>query len=106
LVGRSGIEQRVIRGEQEARFEPDAWEQLAQFLDGLPVKKTTVIEVAIGALQYEKEPPIVTPYQPSPVRGTPINRLSPGDQRRIASILTHLKWVPRRDNQTRWWEPS
>ena len=100
------FEQTTIREEQEARYEPDAWEEpIQQFLDDLPVKKTTVIDIAVGALKFEKEPPVVTPYQSNPVRGTPINRLSPNDQRRIASVLTHLKWVPKRDKHGRRWEP-
>jgi len=36
--------------------------------------------------------------------GTPINRLSPNDQRRITAVLTHLGWVPKRDTRERWWE--
>jgi hypothetical protein len=101
------FEQKTIREEQEARYEPDAWEELIQqYLDGLPKpKKTTVLDIATGALGYEDKPPIVTPYQPVPARGTPINRLSPNDQHRIAAILTHLRWTPKRDKNGRWWEP-
>jgi hypothetical protein len=47
----------------------------------------------------------VTPYQPYPARGTPINRLSPNDQHRIAAVLTHLKWIPKKSGGVRWWEP-
>jgi hypothetical protein len=43
--------------------------------------------------------------EPQPVRGTPINRLSPSDQKRIVSVLTHLGWEPKRDMNERWWQP-
>jgi hypothetical protein len=43
--------------------------------------------------------------EPQPVRGTPINRLSPSDQKRIVSVLTHLEWEPKRDMNERWWQP-
>ena len=94
------FELETIRDEQEARYEPDVWEEpIRLYLDGLPTKRTTILEVAIGALKYEKEPPIVTPYQPYPTRGTPINRLTPNDQHRIAAVLTYLKWAPKRHNR-------
>jgi predicted P-loop ATPase len=100
------FERKAIRDEQEARYEPDAWEEpIRLFLDGLPTKRTTIFEVAIGALKFEKEPPTVNPYQTYPARGTPINRLSPSDQHRIAMVLTHLKWIPKRSGGVRWWEP-
>jgi Virulence-associated protein E/RepB DNA-primase from phage plasmid len=100
------FELETVRDEQEARYEPDVWEEpIRLYLDGLPIKRTTILEVAIGALKYEEEPPIVTPYQPYPARGTPINRLSPNDQNRIISVLTHLKWGPKRNMTGRWWEP-
>lgn len=25
---------------------------------------------------------------------------------RIAAVLTHLEWVPKRSNEGRWWEPK
>src|SRR5262249_27863598 len=100
------FELETIRDEQEARYEPDAWEEpIRLYLDGLPIKRTTIFEVAIGALKFEKEPPTVTPYQPHPARGTPINRLSPNDQHRIAAVLTHLKWAPKKSGSVRSWEP-
>jgi hypothetical protein len=40
------------------------------------------------------------------VRGTPINRLTPKDQQRITSVLTHLGWGPKRNEHERWWEPK
>ena len=101
------FERQTIREEQEARYEPDAWEEpIQRYLDGLPApKRTTVMDVATGALGYELTPPLVTSYQPVPARGTPVNRLSPGDQHRIAAVLTHLRWTPKRDQNGRWWQP-
>jgi hypothetical protein len=102
------FEQRCIAVEQEARFEPDAWEQqIRRHLDLLHEKKTTILQVAIGALEYEAERPLMPKNrdEPQPARGTPINRLSPSDQRRIVAILTHLGWEPKRDMHGRWWQP-
>jgi Virulence-associated protein E/Bifunctional DNA primase/polymerase, N-terminal len=101
------FERQTIRDEQEARYESDAWEEpIQRYLDGLTIpKKTTILEIALNALGYEDKPPVVTPYQAHPVRGTPINRLSPSDQHRIAAILTHLGWTPKRTKKERWWEP-
>jgi Virulence-associated protein E-like domain/RepB DNA-primase N-terminal domain len=100
------FELETIRNEQEARYEPDAWEEpIRLYLEGLPTKKTTIFEVAIEALKFEKEPPTVIPYQSYPARGTPINRLSPNDQHRIATVLTHLKWAPKKSGSVRSWEP-
>jgi hypothetical protein len=68
-------------------------------------KRTSVPQIAVNALEYELER--LTPKdkdEPQPVRGTPINRLSPNDQRRITAVLTHLGWVPKRDMRERWWE--
>ena len=100
------FERQTIRAEQESRYEGDIWEEpIRLFLDGLAVKKTTLFEVALGALHYEKEPPSANSYQPNPPRGTPINRCGPREQQRIAAVLTHLKWGPQRDKHTRRWEP-
>jgi hypothetical protein len=48
------FEQETIRDEQEARYEPDAWEQpIRKYLDGLSIpKRTTIWDVAKGALGY------------------------------------------------------
>jgi hypothetical protein len=108
----AAFERETIAPEQEARYEVDAWEgPIADFLDGLPgdlvtPKRTTILDIAVGALNYELEPPERYEGEPMPARGTPINRLSPKDQQRIAAILTHLEWVPKRKNRERWWEPK
>jgi hypothetical protein len=103
------FERQCIATEQEARFEPDAWEpMIARYLDQLSEKKTTVLRVALGALEYEGQRPLIpkSKDEPQPVRGTPINRLTPADQRRITAVLTHLEWEPKRKNSERWWQPK
>jgi predicted P-loop ATPase len=103
------FEHKHIRPEQEKRFEADAWEQpIKDFLACLHEKKTTIIAIAVRALGYELERPLIPrdKDEPQPARGTPINRLTTGDQRRIAAVLTHLKWVPKRTKRERWWEPG
>jgi Virulence-associated protein E len=97
------FEREHIAGEQEARFEPDIWEEkIAKYLNGRT--RTTILEVAVRALDFEQaRPPTIMMGQ---TRGTPINRLSPQDQRRITSILVHLDWEPKRDKTTRWWQPK
>ena len=102
------FERQTIREEQEARYRAGRlggadsallWIRLAA------PKRTTILDVALHALGFEDGPPIATQYQPYPARGTPINRLGPGDQQRIAAVLTHLKWMPKRSSSARWWEP-
>jgi Virulence-associated protein E/Bifunctional DNA primase/polymerase, N-terminal len=103
------FEQRCIAAEQEARYEPDAWEEpIRRYLDGLREKKTTILRVALGALEFEGERPLMPKNrdEPQPVRGTSINRLSPHDQRRIAAVLTHLGLEPKHNKTERWWEPG
>jgi hypothetical protein len=65
-------------------------------------KRTTVLDVAIYALDFEEE----RPTSKDEPRGTPINRLSPRDQQRIFAVLTHLGWEPKRDKHARWWQPK
>jgi predicted P-loop ATPase len=100
------FERQCIIAEQEARFEADPWEPvIKQFLERTN-GRTTILQIAIGALEYElKPPPLDEDGKPTRPRGTPINRFSIADQRRIAAILTHLKWEPKRDKVERWWQP-
>jgi predicted P-loop ATPase len=106
------FERNTIAAEQEARYEPDAWAQpIAAFLDRLPgdlvnPKRTTILEIAIGALDYEEERPERREGDPPPMRGTPINRFTTADQRRVAAVLTHLGWEPKRNKRERWWQPK
>jgi hypothetical protein len=46
------------------------------------------------------------PNEPMPMRGTPINRFSPNDQRRVTAVLVHLGWEPKRTMHGRWWQPK
>jgi hypothetical protein len=93
------FERQTIAVEQDARYEPDVWEEpIKRFLAG--EKKITIMEIAIGALGYE----IVRPgFRKDEERGTPINRIEPRVQHRIIAILTHLGWEPRRSKGERWW---
>jgi hypothetical protein len=101
------FEQEHIKAEQAARYEGDPWEQpIADYLNKLHEKKTTILHVALHALQYELERPLMPRNrdEPQPVRGTPINRLGTADARRIAAVLTTLGWVRgERDMYGRWW---
>jgi hypothetical protein len=103
------FERNTIAAEQESRYETDAWETpIRRYLNGLGERKTTILQVALHALEYEGQRPLVDPdpTAPKPARGTPINRLSPNDQRRIAACLTHLGWEPKRSERGRWWAPK
>jgi hypothetical protein len=104
------FERVTIAAEQEARYETDAWEEpIKRYLDVLHApKRTTILHVALHALDYEAERPLMPKSrdEPQPARGTPINRLSTNDQHRIARILTHLEWVPKRNERERWWAPK
>jgi predicted P-loop ATPase len=98
------FEQRCIVAEQAARYESDTWEPVVRkFLTG----KTTVtlLEVFVGALKYEVEPPIHLEGEPHPMRGTPINRVGTSDQRRLAAVMTAIGWEQRREAGTgrRYW---
>jgi predicted P-loop ATPase len=98
------FESETIAIEQEARYEPDVWEQpIKLFLRGK--SKTTIMQIAVGALGYEPARPgmAINKDEPQPVRGTPINRISPKDQQRITAILRHLQWEPQHNERERWW---
>jgi hypothetical protein len=64
------------------------------------------MEIAIGALGYEPARPgmVINKDEPQPVRGTPINRISPKEQQRVTAILRHLQWEPKHNERGRWWE--
>ena len=68
------FEREHIHGEQDARYESDAWEEpISKFLEGL--HQTTVLQVAKSALDFEK-----------------IDRLGTTDQRRVTAVMTKLGW--------------
>jgi predicted P-loop ATPase len=103
------FEREHIAPEQDARYEGDVWEEpIRRFLE--LKQRTTVLQVAIGALDFEEQKPSqnFVPGGAQPARGTPINRLGTADQRRIMAVLTHLGWrrAPHRGTGgVRWWEP-
>jgi predicted P-loop ATPase len=102
------FEQRCIADEQETRFEADAWEPLIKrYLDCLHLpKRTSILHIAVNVLEYETEPPLIIDPDDPPPRKTPINRFGIKEQGRVAAILRHLKWMPKRKNTERWWEPA
>ena len=97
------FEREYVTPEQEARYEGDAWEMpIADFLASQT--KTTVLAVAVNALHFELERPLVEDGEPTPARGTAINRLGTADQRRIAAVMITLGWKRgKRDMYGRWW---
>jgi predicted P-loop ATPase len=81
------FEREHIRPQQEARYEADAWESaVTEFLPGKA--KTKIEDVARLALGIETQ------------------RIGTAEARRIAAILTLLRWVQKRDKSGRWWEPT
>jgi hypothetical protein len=78
----------LIRPEQDARYEADAWEEaVAAYIEGKP--ETTVLEVARQGLFVE----------------TP--KLGTADQRRIVAILERLGWIRGKRTATgRPWIPG
>jgi predicted P-loop ATPase len=80
------FERQHIQGEQEARFEQDAWEEIVeQYLAAAPAK-VTVGQVAREALHIENA------------------RLGRAEQNRIMAILERLGWRRgKREMKARWW---
>jgi predicted P-loop ATPase len=97
------FERDHIAPQQEARYESDAWEPVVKKYIGNKTR-VTLLEVAVHALKYEIEPPTYMQGEPTPARGTPINRLGTADQRRLAAVLTALGWEQKRDMSGRWWQ--
>jgi hypothetical protein len=76
--------------EQEARYEGDAWEEpISKFL--ATETKTTILQVAIGALGFEPMRSSSSMSFSQPPTPT-INRLGTADQRRITAVMTTLGW--------------
>ena len=82
------FEREHVMAEQAARYESDAWEDpIRTFLE--KQTRTTVLEVARGALDFEK-----------------IDRFGTADQRRVTAIMTLTGWARgKREPGTgkRWW---
>jgi predicted P-loop ATPase len=83
------FERQYIEPEQADRYEADAWQEpIEAFLAS--VKRTTILQVAKSALDFEK-----------------IDRFGTREQRRIAAILTVLGWHRGRRGGSkgeRYWE--
>lgn len=81
----SSVEAQFIRPQQEARYEPDAWEDAISAWE-LGRVSTTLLQVARDALQID----------------TP--KLGTQDQRRIAAALERLGWIrgPRTNRGMTW----
>jgi predicted P-loop ATPase len=85
------LERRLIKPQQDARYETDEWqERIAEYLKG--VTETTVTSVAVNALGY----------------GDKIDRLGTREQRRISNALQVLGWThgTRGTGGIRRWVPS
>ena len=95
------FEREHIAPQQSDRYEEDVWEEIID--DWLNDKvKVTVLEIARGALGYEKE------YPDPKSRLTPLNRFGTHEQRRISQCLVRLGWerAQRGNNGERYWVAS
>ncbi|HEY1888249.1 MAG TPA: virulence-associated E family protein [Roseiarcus sp.] len=81
------FERSVIKPEQEARFETDAWSQpICAYLKGKI--RVRVTDIAHDALGFE------------------VARIGTSEQRRITGVLTSFGWKPGRDWQGRFFSPG
>ena len=99
------FERKHIAPQQTDRYEEDVWEEIiGEWLDEHnDKKKVSILEIARGALGYEKHPP-----NPDS-RLTPLNRFGTIEQRRIAQCLVRLGWERGRRggaNGERQWEKN
>lgn len=85
------FERQYIAPQQADRYDSDAWEELIEPLDDNG-RGLSLIDIAVQVLGYEKEPPTTSSFDPSPARGTPINRFGRADQNRCIAILEKLGW--------------
>jgi predicted P-loop ATPase len=86
------FEQKLIIPQQRNRYEGDAWEEpIGDWLKSRQNEQHTLIDIAVGCLGFEREPPKPTSFG-IPVRGTPINQFGKAHQLRVAAILDVLGW--------------
>jgi predicted P-loop ATPase len=79
------FEAQYIRGQQDARFEGDPWEErIAEFIELRT--RVSVSEVATAALGFDG-----------------VSRVGTADQRRISNVLLGLGWKPGRDKRSRFY---
>ena len=79
------FEREVIRPEQEARYEADAWEEAVAEC-AAKHSEVTIMQVAIHGLGFDKP------------------RLGTSEQRRIAAVLERIGWVRKRGGGgVRYW---
>jgi predicted P-loop ATPase len=84
----AAFERNVIAPEQDARYEPDAWEDaIDTFLRGR--SRVTILEIARDGLHITTD------------------RIGTADQRRIRAALQRLSWEEgTRTGKGRWWIPQ
>ena len=87
------FERNHIAPQQAARYQGDVWEEgISEYLEKQKEKKVTIGDVARFALKFQT------------------SRIGTADQRRIAAILTALKWKREKagtdSKGKRWWVPA
>jgi len=84
----AAFERNIIAPEQDARYEPDAWEDAIEtFLRGR--NRTTILEIARDGLYITTD------------------KIGTADQRRIRAALQRLGWHEgKRTEKARWWVPA
>ena len=95
------FERKFAMPEQAKRYETDAWEiPIKRYLDGLHDKKTTVLQVALGALAYEGDRPMIDPDPTALKTGARHADQPAGESRSNAHRggPTNLEWVQKRNS--------
>jgi Virulence-associated protein E-like domain len=96
------FERDCIMPEQAARFESDPWAPvIGRWLGKEGKTRATITEIAVGALNYEVEPPTYREGEPRPAWKTPYNRFGMSEQKRIGAVLTVMGWEKKQDSDGR-----
>jgi predicted P-loop ATPase len=95
------FERQHIEPQQEARFEPDAWETAIEDYLSEKLKK------AEGVKDPEKERRVTVLEVARVALSIDTPRLGTADQRRVTDIMDRLKWErTKKDSRgNRWWVP-